>query len=504
MKKTILLFAGLIFFADTNHAQTATDYDGNVYHIVTIGTQAWTLENLKVKHYNNGDLVPEVQDSDSWINQASGAWCSFDNITNNGAVYGCLYNGYAVTDSRGLAPPGCHIPTDAEWKTLEMYLGMTQATADLTDWRGADEGAKLKETDTIHWKWPTGNAATNSSGFTALGGGWRDHFNPVGYPSFVNLTNTGQWWTSGLYNSELWIRNLCVYHTDVYRTHYPKAHGCSVRCIANCGTPANITASNVTGIKATISWTANVCAVKYRVQYRIQGTTTWTTKMVTAPTVSKLLSPLLSLTTYEFQVRSDYNTSGTSASGYSPVQTFTTLCNCAIPVNINASSLTQTSAVINWSGNSCAYQYRLQYRKQGTTAWITKYIAVPTLTKTITGLTANSVYEFRMRSDCNSTGTINSGYTTVQIFTTALRMEETENKVFTPLYIVPNPCSACELVGDAEPGEIIITDITGRIIPVSFTKSSDGFFIHFPNEVHGIFFIRNNRTAEAVKFIKTD
>ncbi len=182
----------------------------NIYHTVTIGTQVWMLENLKVTHYRNGDSIPEIRDSIPWVNQTTGAWSYFNNHPGSGAVYGCLYNGHAVTDSRGLAPLGWHIPSDEEWKTLEIYLGMSPGIANNTDYRGTDQGAQLKETDTVHWQWPTGNAATNSSGFTALGGGWRLHQNYPGYASFNNITATGQWWSSSPKGTELWMRNLCV------------------------------------------------------------------------------------------------------------------------------------------------------------------------------------------------------------------------------------------------------------------------------------------------------
>ena len=214
-----------------NMAQTATDRDGNVYQSIQIGNQIWMKENLKVKHYLNGDSINEVKDSNAWIAQNTGAWCTFNNLARVGNTYGLLYNGFTITDPRGLAPKGWHIPSEAEWQALEMFLGMSSATSKLSDWRGSNEGAMLKETDTMHWIWPTGNAASNSSGFTALGSGWRNHFNPAGYTSFINLRNTGQWWTSSAYGTDLWMRNLCVYHTDVYRTHYPKQHGCAIRCI---------------------------------------------------------------------------------------------------------------------------------------------------------------------------------------------------------------------------------------------------------------------------------
>ena len=229
----------LMILSSYVHAQTVVDNEGNVYHTIKIGEQIWMKENLKVTHYNNGDTINEIKDSVDWVNQSAGAWCYFNNDPKNGEDYGLLYNGFSVTDSRGIAPQGWHIPGDDEWKLLEIYLGMPKSTVDLSDWRGSNEGAMLKETDTLHWKWPTGNAASNSTGFTALGNGWRNHFNPPGYTSFVNLNATGQWWSSTLDNSELWIRNLCVYHTDIYRTHYPEQHGCAIRCIKNTNTGLN-------------------------------------------------------------------------------------------------------------------------------------------------------------------------------------------------------------------------------------------------------------------------
>ncbi|HDS01520.1 MAG TPA: hypothetical protein ENO07_05815, partial [candidate division Zixibacteria bacterium] len=151
---------------------TVTDIDGNVYQTVLIGDQCWMMENLKVTHYRNGDPIPEVTDGGSWGMLSTGAYCNYDNNESYVAVYGRLYNWYAAADSRNIAPDGWHVPSDAEWKQLEMYLGMSQADADATGWRGTDEGGKLKEADTTHWQSPN-NGATNESGFTALPGGYR-------------------------------------------------------------------------------------------------------------------------------------------------------------------------------------------------------------------------------------------------------------------------------------------------------------------------------------------
>ena len=231
-------------------------------------------------------------------------------------------------------------------------------------------------------------------------------------------------------------------HRQLY-LHQPAKSSYSV---STCETPTNITAINITGSSATINWTGNNYAAKYRVHVRALGTTTWSTLVVTAPTTKKNITGLQSLTTYEYQVRTDCNTAGTSYSAYSSIQTFTTLCCCTKPTNIAVSNVTQTGATVSWVGNACAVKYRLQYRVQGTTTWTTKSITAPIVTKTLTLLTPNTIYEYRLRSDCNSTGTINSGYTTIATITTIPRLEDTEieSSLF---YVTPNPCSTCFVSG---------------------------------------------------------
>ena len=74
-----------------------------MFETVTIGTQVWTLKNLDVSHYRNGDTIPEVTDATTWVNLETGAWCFYYNDPSTGAVYGKLYNWYAVNDSRGFS-----------------------------------------------------------------------------------------------------------------------------------------------------------------------------------------------------------------------------------------------------------------------------------------------------------------------------------------------------------------------------------------------------------------
>ena len=205
---------------------TVTDIDGNVYQTVKIGDQWWMAENLKVTHYRNGDSILNVTDNGIWSGLTTGACCDYNNDENNAATYGKLYNWYAVSDSRNVAPAGWHVPTDNEWKQLEMYLGMSQAQADSIGKRGTDEGGKLKEAGTTHWSSPN-TGATNESGFAALPGGYRGYngtFLDVGHAAFF-------WCSTENYSPNAWWRAVYYSYSQVYRNYVWESYGFSVRCV---------------------------------------------------------------------------------------------------------------------------------------------------------------------------------------------------------------------------------------------------------------------------------
>jgi uncharacterized protein (TIGR02145 family) len=192
---------------------TVTDIDGNVYHTVTIGAQVWTVENLKVTHYRNGDAIPNVTDDSAWQPLLTGAYCDYDNNTSHASTYGRLYNWYAVSDTRNIAPSGWHVPEDAEWQTLVDYLG-----------GGFVAGGKMKETGTTHWVVPN-TGATNSSGFCALPGGYRDGaFNSAGRAAIFWSASTG-----GFYNA--FSRTLRYDDSLVLQNYDEKYYGFSVRLV---------------------------------------------------------------------------------------------------------------------------------------------------------------------------------------------------------------------------------------------------------------------------------
>ena len=202
------------------------DIDGNEYEVVKIGNQIWMAEDLKVTHYPNGDVIPNVTDNTAWGNLADNntddAYCFYNN--NSGTDYGALYTYAAAigddwardnSDGQGVCPDGWHLPTDAEWIILTSGLGGNSVA-----------GGKLKETGTTHWNSPN-TGATNESGFSALPSGNRKS----GDGTFIVLGSYGLWWSATESNTSAWFRRF-DYNTDnVLRNDFAKSTGYSVRCL---------------------------------------------------------------------------------------------------------------------------------------------------------------------------------------------------------------------------------------------------------------------------------
>jgi uncharacterized protein (TIGR02145 family) len=210
--------------------QTSLTYDGRTYDLVEIGGQCWFADNLATDQYRNGDFIPTGLDDATWFTTTSGAYAIYDDDPANDVTYGKLYNWYTTVDSRGLCPTGWHVPTDCEWMYLEGSLGMSVTDQESVFQRGTNEGAALKAT--TGWPPPLGTGApntgaTNSSGFTAFPGGYRDGWG-YGY-----IGESGDWWTSSEYDSGLaWSRVLDYYDfSGVIRAYGGKNSGISVRCV---------------------------------------------------------------------------------------------------------------------------------------------------------------------------------------------------------------------------------------------------------------------------------
>ena len=219
----VVTIVNLVLYGDDD---TCIDIDGNIYETVQIGEQLWMTENLKVTHYQNSDEIPYIYNDPQY-----GAYINYSNNADNVGVYGRLYNWFAVNDERGLCPDNWHVPSDDEFKSLEMYLGMSESEANGEGLRGTDEGGKLKEEGNEHWNSPN-TGATNETGFTALPGGNRRYETYTNQEIFSGLNRYGFFWSSSeVYTVNAWYRVLSYDYSESNRYHLSKANAFSVRCV---------------------------------------------------------------------------------------------------------------------------------------------------------------------------------------------------------------------------------------------------------------------------------
>ncbi len=207
---------------------TVTDVCGNTYTTVKIGNQWWMAEDLRTTKYRDSSFISLLVSDTAWSHRTTGAYCNNSNSQN--IVLGTFYNWYAITDPRGIAPAGWHIPGDEEWKVLEESLGMSIGEANGTGWRGTHEGEKMKVIRGTTNGWSDyGNVwNTNESGFSALAGGCRMFDGTSGNPGQYA---TAFWWSSSAKENQVWYRYLDYKNANVFRYYGSKNYGFSVRCV---------------------------------------------------------------------------------------------------------------------------------------------------------------------------------------------------------------------------------------------------------------------------------
>lgn len=197
-----------------------TDIDGNFYPTVINGEQEWMAVNLMVTRFSNGDAIPEVTDNGQWAGTTTPAWSYLDNNPGGDLIFGKLYNGFAMEDSRNICPTGWHLPSDAEWATLVNTLGGS-----------AVAGSALRATGNISEGtgfWPLDNViTTNASGFSAQPAGFR---NPDG--SFAFQVYAAVYWTNTLTaNDTYYTRSIYSSYNDVFNQDFSRGQGFSIRCL---------------------------------------------------------------------------------------------------------------------------------------------------------------------------------------------------------------------------------------------------------------------------------
>lgn len=228
------------------YSPTVIDIESNTYNTVLIGNQCWMAENLNVTKYSNNASIPMVSDNMSWDNLANNgtddAYCYYNNNSNGESnKYGALYNWAAAMGDnavssnsnpsgvQGICPDGWHLPSDDEWKELEMALGMSQTEADQTGERGTNEGSQLAANASLWINSSLENDAEfGTSGFLAIPGGTR---NDIG--EFINEHSCIYFWTATEdYSWSAWSRGVGYNTTQVSRHIYSyKSLGHYVRCV---------------------------------------------------------------------------------------------------------------------------------------------------------------------------------------------------------------------------------------------------------------------------------
>jgi uncharacterized protein (TIGR02145 family) len=182
-------------------------------NVVQIGNQTWQIRNLNVNEFRNGDQIPEAKTTEEWISamkERKAVWCYYNNQESLGKLYGKLYNFYAVTDKRNIAPIGFRVSNQNDWIELEEFLGEKFS------------GRKLKSKN--GWELQNG---LDDFGFCALPGGYRYH----NY-DFIDLGRKASWWTTDAEGkNHAWNRNINYNYNCFFKAAYDNGVGMSIRCI---------------------------------------------------------------------------------------------------------------------------------------------------------------------------------------------------------------------------------------------------------------------------------
>ncbi len=194
-----------------------------IYKSVKIGTHEWMSENLDVTTYSNGDPIPEVQSPKEWKRLKTGAWCYYENKTENGTIYGKLYNWYAVSDPRGLAPKGWHIPSREEGQELTV-----EVNGRMTPGVGTKLKSKTGWKDLVSKGKTTVGSGTDTYGFNGLPAGF---INETG--GFRTISESALWWTATEKQRDFtsFAISLSAYNDVAAVDPSLQNRGYSVRCI---------------------------------------------------------------------------------------------------------------------------------------------------------------------------------------------------------------------------------------------------------------------------------
>jgi len=221
-----ILFSAILFLSWNQPSAPATlpavyydtirDIDNNEIYTVIIGKQEWTVHNLNTEHFRNGDAIQQATTAEEWVKawmEKRPAWCYYEGKKPSNRFVGKLYNFYAMTDPRGIAPKGWRVPSPKDWDEMITPLG------------GLDAAGKSLR---FWYCWPGDIPGTNSSGFRAFPGGYRDQNG-----NFRHNIDVANWWiapdapTAEPSCMELYSGSLPMH----IEAHLIPGYGISIRCI---------------------------------------------------------------------------------------------------------------------------------------------------------------------------------------------------------------------------------------------------------------------------------
>ena len=222
---------------DTFLTGTLSDYDGNQYPSVLIGDVWWMAKELRTTHFSDGSPITLMAANSEWSQATSAGYCFYDNNLGNAAIYGNIYNGYAIVDSRNVCPAGWHVPTTNEYLQMVYLIGMLPSDLFISElgievFRGTEEniGGKLKSTS--YWQTPN-IGATNEIGFSAVPLG-----NRTSAGGYNNLGLYGNYWLYDGFDGVYPISGSYAPGYNESGMYYDKAiinykNGNGLRCVKN-------------------------------------------------------------------------------------------------------------------------------------------------------------------------------------------------------------------------------------------------------------------------------
>ncbi len=211
---------------------TMTDIDGNVYNVIILGCQAWTVENLRTTKFNDNTAIPHVTDDSLWNNLATSRYCYHNNTTDEDSIakFGALYNWFTVNTGK-LAPVGWHVPSFNEWEELQEYL-----ISSGYNWDGDTTGNKIGKSMATTTDWDSSGvdghvgkilSSNNSCGFSGYPSGFRSDNG-----KFASIGKGCTWWSSTDWTPVYsWEGTLLYISSAFIISDMRKTYGASVRLI---------------------------------------------------------------------------------------------------------------------------------------------------------------------------------------------------------------------------------------------------------------------------------